>query len=403
MPVLFGEPRIHDPLLKQFIDDLKQLITHILESTDTKSTKNWADSSSEPDSLKVLPVHAIPEIRKLAHRYLGFQRRSPACGSRSRSRSRSPCGTPRSNQHEGKMTQDKKELLMADFFYTIWNTIIPSFLSRKEQPNDFMRVQAEIYLIYGLQTIPVDEDDIIQWPKLPLLHQRIRDLFNGEVTLKYQIPVTNFYRPDPIGIDWVDPIFLSSLETQRALAGLGSTTQKDIVPLVKQRNDWLSLQHFCASLWLHCGRDEYALYALWIIRDGLEDWPNDPPSFSSIPGTYENSPAYHVLNVEAALVWIIKVAELMYREIRVWGQNGNPNWPVCSGAPGKGGARWHGVDGYDIDHARWDLWKDVLQKIVEWCDQEESKGITGLHKLKNNVLDAVVLMEKVDSSFASCG
>ncbi|QRV75547.1 hypothetical protein RhiJN_03562 [Ceratobasidium sp. AG-Ba] len=167
---------------------------------------------------------------------------------------------------------------------------------------------------------------------------------------------------------------LSYLGTQRALAGLESTTQEDIVPLIQQRNDWLSLQHFCASLWLHCGRDEYVLYALWIIRYVLEDWPNDPPSFSSIPGIYENSPAYHVLNVEAALVWIIKVAGLMYRETRVWGQNGNPHWSSCSGTPGEGGTRWHAVDDYDIEHGRWDLWKAVLHEIDEWCDQEVSEG-----------------------------
>ncbi|KAG8755565.1 hypothetical protein FRC11_005946 [Ceratobasidium sp. 423] len=204
-------------------------------------------------------------------------------------------------------------------------------------------------------------DEKCGWKDLPLLGQTIRDVYN-----------------EPINTMTFESSALLSSEGQTAVAGAtqlesqhlgGGDSQPHAIRLAVARHRWLSLQSFISRLWRDCKCDSYALYALWALRAGLEDWPESPPSFGAQYGTFEESPGYLALQVEAAAIWIHNTATLMYQCTEIWGPNGNPDWPKRAGAPGKGGRRWSGVDGYDREHKRWQLWKDVLGEVIQWCDR----------------------------------
>lgn len=200
----------------------------------------------------------------------------------------------------------------------------------------------------------------------------------------------------PLETAATNPVLLQSPENQAVVAGvIPEGTQSLSVAassLATERRKWLALQEFISRLWRDCQCDDYALYALWAIRDALEDWPTTPPSFDIAPSSCEESPAYRALLVEAAAIWIRNTAPLMYANTQVWGKNGNPEWPDNAGAPGRGGNRWEGVDGYDVEHKRWDLWKQILQEVVQWCDTETAKGHTKGWRIKEEASKALEAM-----------
>ncbi|CAE7113252.1 unnamed protein product [Rhizoctonia solani] len=202
-----------------------------------------------------------------------------------------------------------------------------------------------------------------RWDDLPLLGANIRDC--------YREPF------ETTGPEAFDPSTLLSQEAQNAMAGAvqlepqhlaNEGTQSETIRLVKSRHQWLSYQTFISRLWRDCGRNEYDKYAIWALRPALEDWPEFPPACDAKCTTYEESAAYLALQVEVASIWICNTASLMYQCAEIYGPKGNPNWPKEAGTPGRGGRRWDGVDGYDREHKRWQVWKDVLGEVIKWCD-----------------------------------
>ncbi|KAG9119922.1 hypothetical protein FRC07_004824 [Ceratobasidium sp. 392] len=313
------------------------------------------------------------EIDSLANEYYGVQ-----------SRSRMPTMTeprqPEAKEYEPELDSADEDLL-SEFFYTLWNTLIDFSISGVE-----IEVIKCAHLITILQVLRPKPDANIEWGKLPFLGQCVRDIYN------FPIDTTGFV-----------PAALLPPEMQDVLAGAHlDPVGEALSSLAQQRRRWLNLQRFLAMLWVRCNRGEftfsYALYAIWAVRDGLEDWPESPPSSDSEPDSFEASAAYLALNVEAASIWITWAGRLMYKETRVWGQNGNPDWPACSGAPGMGGERWQGVDGYDAEHKRWDLWKEVLQIVLGWYEKE-SEGKMKKWEVEYGAKAALRQMEAVEKKY----
>ncbi|CAE6450230.1 unnamed protein product [Rhizoctonia solani] len=226
------------------------------------------------------------------------------------------------------------------------------------------------------------------WEDLPLLGLEIRESYNGPFDSPYF---------------WKANAMLLSQEAQIAMAGASrfqsqGSTNGDPETLSEQvaesRHSWLSLQPFICRLWSDCHCNSYAVYAIWAIRPALEDWPETPPSFDAQHDNYERSPAYLALEVEVASIWICKTAPLMYKCTEIWGPNGNPDWNINS-APGQGGRRWDGVDGYDREHKRWQLWKAVLAEVIRWCDGPGSVHMKGW-KVKDAATGAMEVMNEVE-------
>ncbi|CAE6473699.1 unnamed protein product [Rhizoctonia solani] len=228
--------------------------------------------------------------------------------------------------------------------------------------------------------------EICRWDNLPLLGMYIRDVYND-------IDTTGF-----------EPSTLLSQEAQAAVAGAiqlepqqltSEDTESDTIRLAKSRHQWLSLQVFISRLWRDCGCNEYDKYAIWALRPALEDWPESPPACDAKCETFEESPAYLAFQVEAASIWICNTAPLMYRCTGIMGPNGDPDWPQGYGAPGRGGRRWNGVDGYDREHKRWQLWKDVLGEVIQWCDRAGKDQMKGW-KVKDAAIRALEALKAAE-------
>lgn len=174
---------------------------------------------------------------------------------------------------------------------------------------------------------------------------------------------------------------MSRPEVQNVLAGAGAGSSSDeaVLLALKRRNEWLGLQAFIAKMLGEVGLDSYAMHGVWAARDGLEDWPENPPTIiteavTEQPPPGEDTAAYRALMVEGAAMWLRFAAPQLYACTEIWGPNGNPDWKRNQGAPGRGGARWDGVDGMDKEKKRWGLWKDVLGEVIAWYDKEASAG-----------------------------
>lgn len=108
------------------------------------------------------------------------------------------------------------------------------------------------------------------------------------------------------------------------------------------------------------GVSDFELYALWMMREGLEDLDiNRLEDTTDFEATGSLIPA--ALGVEEASLAVQIAGELMYRSKYIGGPNGNPDWNQTN-APGRGGKRWKGVDGYHPD--RWKLWKSVFAEVA---------------------------------------
>ncbi|KAL1745162.1 hypothetical protein HDZ31DRAFT_63417 [Schizophyllum fasciatum] len=114
---------------------------------------------------------------------------------------------------------------------------------------------------------------------------------------------------------------------------------------------WVNLQTFLARAWA-AGVYNGAVHALWAMRDALEDEETEDthPRMS------------RALAVEATAAWVTHAAKLMFRCKEIFGPNSRADWEANQGAPGRGGRKWDGVDGYDP--ARWKLWKDEFAMFL---------------------------------------
>ncbi|CAE7133179.1 unnamed protein product [Rhizoctonia solani] len=280
------------------------------------------------------------------------------------------------------------------FFMQLWGALV----NRVQHPPLEAEVHEEhitrlVDFVSSIQakTHPEGEEWFIggqkcRWDSLPLLGAEIRDAHNEQIDT----------------MDFNSSILLSQ-EAQTAVAGAvqlepkhltDESTESDIIRLAKSRHQWLSFQSFISRLWRDCGRNEYAMYAIWALRPALEDWPESPPACDTKYETLEESPAYLAFQVEAASVWICNTASLMYECTEIYGPRGDPNWPTRN-APGRGGRRWDGVDGYDREHKRWQLWKDVLGEVIQWCDRAAKDQMQGW-KVRDAAVRALEAMKAAE-------
>lgn len=192
-------------------------------------------------------------------------------------------------------------------------------------------------------------------------------------------------------------------DVQNALAGAGSgdSTKECVLLALRRRREWLALQAFIARLVSDVGDNSYLRHGIWAARDGLEDWPLEPPVITSEPATEdpldrEDTAAYRALMVEGAAIWLCLAAPQLYSCAEIWGPNGNPDWKANQGAPGRGGARWKGVDGMDPEKQRWKLWKEVLLEVVTWYDKEASEGRVKGWRVKEVAVKALKAMDAAE-------
>ena len=102
----------------------------------------------------------------------------------------------------------------------------------------------------------------------------------------------------------------------------------------------------------------FKLWAIWIMRGGLEDlfYLDTPEEKLDLFYGFTRT-----LKIEAASVCIQEAGKLIYRSTDDYTRPGS--------APGSGGKRWAGVQGFHPD--RWKLWKTVFQEIVDTGVRED--------------------------------
>ncbi|KAJ1305676.1 hypothetical protein OPQ81_010414 [Rhizoctonia solani] len=249
---------------------------------------------------------------------------------------------------------------VADFFSNLWGGVIERVYNAPlEEQTNYDHITHLIDLVGKVKENLQPEGDgwVIGgercgWKDLPLLGQTIRDVFN-----------------EPIDTMTFKSALLLSPEGQATVAGASQPGSQ--------------VQH--AMLFTRFG--PFVLDS----KTGL----HLPPSCDAKCDTFEESPAFLALQVEAAAIWIRNTAPLMYRCTEIWGPDGNPEWPKRAGAPGRGGRRWDGVDGYDREHKRWDLWKVVLSEVIQWCDGLEKEKMQGW-KMKEAASGALEAMKEAE-------
>ncbi|CAE7162930.1 unnamed protein product [Rhizoctonia solani] len=280
------------------------------------------------------------------------------------------------------------------FFWHLWGRILTD-LGRcesehdQETSEDLRRV---VTFLKGMQQLPPGRYVWTIWGEdidarsLPLLGAGVRDANNGP-----------FYYTGPDDEEMARP------EVQNTLAGAGTDghTDESVTVSLRRRKEWLGLQALIAKLLSEVGLKEYAIHGIWAVRDGLEDWPTEPPKIgagrpSGVPPSGEETAGYRVLMVEGAATWLRLAAPQLYACTEIWGPNGNSEWSQDAGAPGRGGARWKGVDGMDAEKNRWALWKDVLREVVAWYDKEASEGRGKNWKVKESALKALEAMTEAE-------
>lgn len=155
------------------------------------------------------------------------------------------------------------------------------------------------------------------------------------------------------------PLPVDSPEALAFLAGDRAAEPEDPTSAlyVEARKSWLNRCRFLMQVWVSDVYD-FELYGLWMMREGLEDFDLD-----RLGGKTDHSNIPVALAIEEASVCIQVAAEKMYRSKLIAGPKGSAGWDPRQGAPGRGGKRWQGVDGYHPD--RWKLWKTIFKEIVD--------------------------------------
>ncbi|KAJ1307214.1 hypothetical protein OPQ81_001329 [Rhizoctonia solani] len=296
--------------------------------------------------------------------------------------------TTGSEQNDTGMKRDSPGV--ETFFWHLWSRTLNDLgrceADHNQETNEdvdrciaFFRAVQEIPKGKYVWTIWGQDTDI---RSLPLLGPVVRDSNNGL-----------FYYTGPSDEEMTRP------EVQNTLAGAGTSGHSDesVTICLQRRKQWLGLQALIAKLLSNMGFEEYALHGIWAARDGLEDWPADPPTIiteqpsGEVPSG-EDTAGYRALMVEGAATWLRIAAPQLYKCTEIWGPNGNPEWKSNAGAPGRGGTRWKGVDGMDPEKKRWALWKDVLREVIAWYDKEASEGRGKDWKIKESALKALDAM-----------
>lgn len=236
---------------------------------------------------------------------------------------------------KGVDTGDEPTEGVEDFLWFLWEGIL-----------DIAEEDAEIHprLREFLKLFTVlDEPTYLLWgseltlAQLPLLGAVSRDRING-------IKISGDQDPN-------------SELGQRILSGdVPESSDLDGLAFYEGRCKWLNLNRFFASLWIDENIPvDYALFALWAMRSGLERDPKSEESHLDV-GPRD-------LSIETASIWVTIAGDKMYHCKEIYGRNGDPAWDTNTrGTPGLGGARWVGVDGYDP--ARRALWKQVFTEIA---------------------------------------
>jgi hypothetical protein len=296
------------------------------------------------------------------------------------------------------------------FSWSLWECLLKAIGNWDSEEQFDEHLNRAIGLAKSLQARPEDELKWVIWGEdtsiraLPLIGPSMREANNGKCDSLGLHSPTHVCSIGPFCYTGPDDDALSRADIQDALAGAPSSAHDENVDLAsKCRKEWLALQAFMARLRAECGLESFAVCGIWAIRDGLEDWPTAPPSIldGSSPSTGErpageDTAAYHALMVEGAAVWLRFAAAEMYASAEIWGPNGNPEWNRNQGEPGRGGARWDGVDGMDADKKRWGLWRDVLDEISAWYDKEAAAGRGSGWKVKDATVTALKAMDAVE-------
>lgn len=114
--------------------------------------------------------------------------------------------------------------------------------------------------------------------------------------------------------------------------------------MLKERQSWYGLNAFAARL-ARDGTCDCQLYAIWAIREGLENKPD------------HRAEAYHVqgpvldCHVAVAAEWIRQCGRAFYASTEDFG------------TAGAGGSQWKGKGGYCKE--RWQFWKQRFGEIAE--------------------------------------
>lgn len=163
--------------------------------------------------------------------------------------------------------------------------------------------------------------------------------------------------------------------TEEAWRLLGTNAVPDpsdtkAVAYAQARKRWINMNRFFMRAWADDVLD-FSLYGIWALRDGLESLDLNAPD-SVDPTTI----GPRALRIETAAACVEEAPEALYKCREIMGPNGRDDW-TQSNAPGSGGTRWTGVDGFHPD--RWALWKTVFGEIA---------ANNGQYKMPDHVVDA---------------
>lgn len=163
--------------------------------------------------------------------------------------------------------------------------------------------------------------------------------------------------------------------TEEAWRLLGTNAVPDpsdtkAVAYAQARKRWINMNRFFMRAWADDVLD-FSLYGIWALRDGLESLDLNAPD--SIDHTAIGP---RTLRIETAAACVEEAPEALYKCREIMGPNGRSDW-TQSNAPGSGGTRWTGVDGFHPD--RWALWKTVFGEIA---------ANNGQYKMPDHVVDA---------------
>lgn len=199
------------------------------------------------------------------------------------------------------------------------------------------------------------------WSSLSLFGPVVREEFNGPRPYVDNKAIHEWSRSEA---DLLAALHASPSADDRAQA------------IVAAGRRYLALHHFLASAWALDLFPSGELYALWAMRPALE-YAADSPQYERVP---------RALEVEAAAAWVAHAAGRMYACKEIFGPQGHEGWPATKGAPGRGGEKWDGVDGYDPK--RWQLWKAGFEEVVR--DKGEQQHV------KRAAEVALVAMERAE-------
>ncbi|KIP10859.1 hypothetical protein PHLGIDRAFT_492550 [Phlebiopsis gigantea 11061_1 CR5-6] len=233
---------------------------------------------------------------------------------------------------------------LESFLWNFWDTVINDIVFRESELHDrlveilkWMKKRGRA----GCRNWKVWGEDM-DWTNLVLFGPNLRENFNGG----------RYPRAD--ALPWPEVYRILSGDTPSDLNNPLSTAYSDA------RTHWLNLCRFIMRLWAEDVSD-FEVYGIWMMRAGLEDLDlSHPEDTSKEPST--TMAVTITLGIEEAGVCVQAAGAKMYKSSTIFGPHGNPDWKQ-SNAPGRGGIRWKGVDGYHTE--RWKLWKALFKEVID--------------------------------------